>query len=195
MNSIVVHYKELALKGRTARGSSSCSCATCDGAGRARTSRSVRSVMGRIEIELGADAPWDEVRERLARGVRHRELLATPAAAPHDFDALAAAILADLGDRQPASFRVSARARRQAACRSPRRRSSARSAACIKEAKGWRVDLDRPGADRSTSRCCRTTRSTSSARSRAPAACRPAPAAASRACCRAASIRRSPRTG
>ena len=63
---------------------------------------------------------------------------------PHDFDALAAAILDDLGDRDAVVVsRVSARAPTNG-CRSRRRRSSARSAGCIKEAKGWRVDLDDP---------------------------------------------------
>ena len=64
--------------------------------------------------------------------------------APHDFDALASAILADLGDAQAESFRVSARARRQAvsvhvaADRARGRRAASR------QATGWRVDLDDP---------------------------------------------------
>ena len=63
------------------------------------------------------------------------------ARAPHDFDALAAAILADLGDRDAASFRVSARrADKRVPFTSPEieREVGGR----IKEAKGWHVDLD-----------------------------------------------------
>ncbi len=63
------------------------------------------------------------------------------ARAPHDFDALAAAILSDLGDRDAASFRVSARrADKRMPFTSPEieREVGGR----IKEVKGWRVDLD-----------------------------------------------------
>ena len=53
MNAVVVHYKELALKGtKLARGSSSCWCATFGWRLADLMCRS-RSVMGRIEIELG----------------------------------------------------------------------------------------------------------------------------------------------
>ena len=63
--------------------------------------------------------------------------------APHDFDALASAILADLGDTPAESFRVSARrADKRIPFTSPEieREVGGR----IKEAKGWRVDLDDP---------------------------------------------------
>ena len=88
---------------------------------------SVRSIMGRIELELGPNTPPDAVRDRLRRvfGIAN---FSYANRGPHDFAALAAAILADLGDREAASFRVSATRSRQAICRSPRRRSSARSA-------------------------------------------------------------------
>src|SRR5260370_1428684 len=60
---------------------------------------------------------------------------------PHDFDALASTILADVGDRRPESFRVSAtRADKRLPFTSPQVEREV--GGLIKEAKGWRVDLD-----------------------------------------------------
>src|SRR6187549_1358074 len=103
MNSVVVHYKELALKGknrpwfikllvRNLRVSlSDIGIAT------------VRSVMGRIEIELADDVRWSDIRARVQRvfGIANFSLAGR---GTHDFDELAHAILDDLGDRDPASF-------------------------------------------------------------------------------------------
>ena len=73
--------------------------------------------MGRIEIELRADSNLDPVDSRLARDeVRERVRRVFGIAnfshagrAPHDFDALASAILNDLGETDAESFRASAR--------------------------------------------------------------------------------------
>ena len=195
MNSIVVHYKELALKGQN-------------------RPWFIQMLVRNLQTALaGLDVPVDSlgdgpdrdraraatrrgptVRERIAARVRHRQLFVRRAAAPHDFDALAAAILDDLGDRDAGVVpRVSARrADKRFPFTSPQIEREV--GGLIKEAKGWRVDLDAPGADDSHRDAARRTRSTSSARSRAPAACRPAPAGASPVCCRAASTRRSRRT-
>src|SRR5205085_10130270 len=63
--------------------------------------------------------------------------------APHDFDALASAILRDLGDRKTPSFRVSARrADKRIPFTSPQIEREV--GGLIKEAKGWGVDLDEP---------------------------------------------------
>src|SRR6185295_15942837 len=128
MNSIVIHYKELALKGRNRpwfiqRLVRNLRVALAD-----LGVRSVRSMMGRIEIGLpayaeapagkprfaeasaGRPAPptWEELRDRIqcVFGIAN---FSHAGRAPHDFDALAAAILADLGETDPRSFRVSAR--------------------------------------------------------------------------------------
>ena len=67
-----------------------------------------------------------------------------PAARAHDFEALAAAILKDLGNRSPASFRVSAtRADKRLPFTSPQVEREV--GGLIKQATGWRVDLDRSG--------------------------------------------------
>jgi tRNA uracil 4-sulfurtransferase len=142
MNTIVVHYKELALKGRNrpwfiqllVRNLKSALAGVHVGA--------VRSVMGRIEIELSADTSWNEARER----IRHVFGIANYSCAgrgSHDFAALAATILADLGDRQADSFRVSAtRADKRLPFTSPQVEREV--GGLIKEAKGWRVDLEWP---------------------------------------------------
>jgi thiamine biosynthesis protein ThiI len=63
--------------------------------------------------------------------------------APLDLDGMAAAILKDLGDRQPASFRVSARrADKRFPLTSPQLEREVGGR--IKEATGWHVDLSRP---------------------------------------------------
>src|SRR4029453_8800594 len=62
---------------------------------------------------------------------------------PHDFAALAAPIVPELGDRAPASFPVSAtRSDKNLPFTSPQVEREV--GGLIKEAKGWRVDLTRP---------------------------------------------------
>jgi thiamine biosynthesis protein ThiI len=140
MTSIVVHYKELMLKGRNRPWFVKILVRNLRTALADFDIRSIRSVMGRIEIDLGAAASWESVRER----VRHIFGIANfsyASRAPYDFETLASAILADLGDRAPASFRVSARrADKRVPFTSPEIEREV--GGLIKEAKGWHVDLD-----------------------------------------------------
>ena len=108
MNSVVVHYKELALKGRNRPWFVQMLVRNLRRALAGLEIASIRFVMGRIEIEMGGDTPWDELRFRVSRvfGIAN---FSKAGRATHDFQQLAGAILADLGDRRPASFRVSAR--------------------------------------------------------------------------------------
>lgn len=142
MNSIVVHYKELALKGRNRPWFIQTLVRNLRTALRDLDVTAVRSVMGRIEIELGASPNWTDTYDRVRRvfGIANFSLAGS---APNDFDALAAAILGDLGDRQAESFRASVRrADKRFPFTSPQieREVGGR----IKEARGWRVDLDDP---------------------------------------------------
>ena len=107
MTTIVVHYKELALKGKNRPWFIQLLTRNIRTALAGLHVKAVRSIMGRIEIELGAASPWDEVLERLGRvfGIAN---FSYANRAPHDFPGLAAAILADLGERDVPSFRVSA---------------------------------------------------------------------------------------
>ncbi len=142
MKSVVVHYQEIALKGRNrpwfiARLVRNLKTATRD-----LDVRQVVSRMGRIEIVLGSDEAWAPVADR----VRHTFGVANfsrAGRAPLDMDAIAAAILADLGDTHTSTFRVSAkRADKRFPLTSPQieREVGGR----IKEARGWKVDLSHP---------------------------------------------------
>lgn len=142
MKSVVVHYQEIALKGNNRPWFISRLVRNLRRATSGLDIRAVRALMGRIEIQLGPETSWPEVRDRLARvfGVGN---FAQAGRAPLDLDAIAGEILRDLGDRQVKTFRVSARrADKRYPLTSPQieREVGGR----IKEAKGWTVDLSNP---------------------------------------------------
>lgn len=142
MNSVVVHYQEIALKGRNrpwfiARLVRNIKTATSD-----LDVKRVVAKMGRIEIMLGSPDAWDAVADRL-RHVFGIANFSRAALVPLDVDGLANAILSDLGDLRVSTFRVSAkRADKRFPLTSPQieREVGGR----IKDAKGWIVDLDDP---------------------------------------------------
>ena len=151
MKSIVVHYQEIALKGKNrpwfmARLVRNLRRAVSD-----LDVTAVRALMGRIELVLGPTASPLEVGER----IRHTFGVANFSyanRAPLDLDAIAAAILKDLAEAGPesvaaglqardGSFRVSVRrADKRYPLTSPQveREIGGR----IKAACGWRVDLE-----------------------------------------------------
>jgi thiamine biosynthesis protein ThiI len=142
MNSIVVHYKELALKGRNRPWFVKVLVQNLKIALADVGIRTVRHVMGRLEIELGADASWPVIRERVSRvfGIAN---FSYAGRASHDFESLASSILADLGGVQAESFRVSARrADKRLPFTSPQLEREV--GGLIKQATGWRVDLGDP---------------------------------------------------
>ena len=65
MTSVVIHYKELMLKGRNRPWFVKILVRNLRTALADLDIRSIRSVMGRIEIDLGAATSWESVRERL----------------------------------------------------------------------------------------------------------------------------------
>ena len=142
MKSVVVHYKELALKGKNRPWFIQLLVRNIKTALAGLHVASVRSIMGRIELELGDNTSWDDIRARLGRvfGIAN---FSYANRGPHDFEALASAILQDLGDRHAGSFRVSAtRADKRLPFTSPQVEREV--GGLIKVAKGWRVDLDHP---------------------------------------------------
>jgi len=142
MNSVVVHYKELALKGRNRPWFIQHLIRNLKAALAGLHVRAFRSSMGRIEIEMGPATAWPELRERIERvfGIANFSMAGR---GPHDFNALASAILGDVGERRPSSFRVSAtRADKRLPFTSPQVEREV--GGLIKEATGWHVDLDRP---------------------------------------------------
>lgn len=142
MKSIVVHYQEIALKGKNrpwfiSRLVNNLRRATSD-----LDVKAVRPLMGRIEMVLGPSVTYEQVRERLSRvfGIAN---FGNAGRAPLDIEAIAAAILGDLGGTETPSFRVSVkRADKRFPMKSPEieREVGGR----IKLAKGWTVDLDHP---------------------------------------------------
>jgi thiamine biosynthesis protein ThiI len=142
MNSIVVHYKELALKGKNRPWFIQRLVRNLQVALGGLHIPAIRSVTGRIEIELGPKTDWLTVLDRL-RTIFGIAYFSPAGRASHDVDGLAAAILDGLGDRQTESFRVTARRTdKRFPLTSPQieREVGGR----IKEAKGWRVDLSHP---------------------------------------------------
>ncbi len=142
MNSVVVHYQEIALKGRNrpwfiARLVRNIKTATRD-----LDVTRVVTKMGRIEIMLAGPDAWEPVAERL-RHVFGIANFSRAALVPLDIDGIATAILDDLRDVHVSTFRVSAkRADKRFPLTSPQieREVGGR----IKEAKGWSVNLDDP---------------------------------------------------
>jgi thiamine biosynthesis protein ThiI len=142
MNSIVVHYQEIALKGRNrpwflARLVRNLRDGLSD-----LDVKSVRALMGRIEVVLGPSAPVEQVSARIRHtfGVANFSLAGR---APLDVEAIAAAILDDLGERTCRSFRVSVRrADKRFPLTSPQ--AEREIGGRIKEARGWHVDLSNP---------------------------------------------------
>jgi tRNA uracil 4-sulfurtransferase len=142
MTSIVIHYQEIALKGKNrpwflARLVRNIRQAVSD-----LDITRVRALMGRVEVVLGPGASRDEVAERIRHvfGIANFSF-ATPSLP--DIEVLSAAIIRDLGDRTCGSFRLSARrADKRFPLTSPQieREVGGR----IKEARGWKVDLEHP---------------------------------------------------
>ena len=142
MKSIIVHYQEIALKGNNRPWFIARLARNLREATRDLGVREVRVLMGRIEVLLDENTDWLPVRDRIARvfGVAN---FAQAGRAALEVDAIAQAILADLGDRSPRTFRVSARrADKRFPLTSPEieREVGGR----IKEARGWVVDLSHP---------------------------------------------------
>ena len=140
MTSIVVHYQEIALKGKNrpwflARLVRNLRQAVSD-----LDVQSVRALMGRIEIVLGPSAAPEAVGDRIRRvfGVANFSYASRTAL---DIEGIASAILEDLGDRGCESFRVSVRrADKRFPLTSPQ--AEREIGGRIKEARGWRVDLE-----------------------------------------------------
>jgi thiamine biosynthesis protein ThiI len=146
MNAIVIHYKELALKGRNRPWFVKQLVRNLRVAVGGLHVRSIRSVMGRIEIELaetvGLPSTWNDLRQRI-RQVFGIANFSCAGRAPLDFPQLASAILTDLADTETPSFRVSARrADKRLPFTSPQIEREV--GGLVKQAKGWRVDLDDP---------------------------------------------------
>jgi len=140
MTSIVVHYQEIALKGKNRPWFLGRLVRNLKRALSDLDVIAVRALMGRIEIQLGPGTSREAAGERVRRtfGIANFSYARRTAL---DLDVIAASILEDLRDRTCASFRVSVRrADKRFPMTSPQveREIGGR----IKQARGWTVDLD-----------------------------------------------------
>ena len=178
MTSIVVHYQEIALKGRNRPYFISKLVHNLRKQTVGLDVKDVRALMGRIEIVLGPTASYDLVKERVERvfGIAN---FSRAGRAPRTFEGVADAVLADLEGLAPASFRVSAkRGDKSFPMTSPQleRELGAR----IVDRFGWRVNLDHPEMTVMVE-VLRNQAFYSFGKERAPAGCRPASAGGWRA--------------
>ena len=142
MRSIVIHYQEIALKGKNrpwfiSRLVRHIKLAMAD-----LDVREVRSVMGRIEVVLGPAVPWEIAKERLHHVFGIANFAVARRVTP-DLDVLSTALLSDLEGHAPRNFRVRARrADKRFPMPSPdiERLVGGR----VQEAFGWPVKLDDP---------------------------------------------------
>ena len=140
MTSIVIHYQEIALKGKNRPWFLGRLVRNLKRALSDLDILAVRALMGRIEIQLGPAASREATGERVRRtfGIANYSYARRTAL---DIDAIARDILDDLRDRTCSSFRVSVRrADKRFPMTSPQveREVGGR----IKQARGWKVDLD-----------------------------------------------------
>src|SRR4029079_1642628 len=140
MTSIVVHYQEIALKGKNRPWFLGRLVRNLRQALSDLDVTSVRGLMGRIEVVLGPTAVPEAVGDRIRHvfGVAHFSYAGRTAL---DLGGIDAAVLTDLGDRTCDSFRVSVRrADKRFPLTSPQ--AEREIGGRIKNARGWRVDLE-----------------------------------------------------
>ncbi len=142
MSSVVIHYGELALKGRNRPWFINTLVRTIRAALSDLDVSDTRALVGRIVVRLGPKADWNEVRARLARipgiGNFSRATHVEP-----DLAAMTDAIVDAVAGRTAASFRIAARrADKRFPVASPDiERAIGRR---VQEATGWPVDLSHP---------------------------------------------------
>jgi thiamine biosynthesis protein ThiI len=147
MQSIVVHYKELALKGRNRPWFARMLVRNLRAALGGLDIGAVRHAMGRLEIDLTPSSPRQEVIDRVARifGIAN---FSVASRGPQDVNALGSAILQELGAetlgaKPLASFRISARrSDKRFPLTSPQIERAL--GAVVQASTGWRVDLEHP---------------------------------------------------
>lgn len=142
MKSIVIHYGEIALKGKNRPWFVNKLVRNIRDATRDLDITEIRALMGRIELVFGPETTMERVSERIACvfGIGN---FARAGRAPLDIEAIATEILSGLGPENPATFRVSAkRADKRFPLSSPEieREVGGR----IKEARNWTVNLANP---------------------------------------------------
>jgi thiamine biosynthesis protein ThiI len=142
MTSVVIHYQEIALKGKNRPWFIGHLVRNLKHAVSDLDVPDVRPLVGRIEMVLGPAAQWTEVSDRVRRVFGVANFSRAGRAVP-DVDAIASAVLTDLEGHSVPSFRVLARrSDKRYPLTSPEieREIGGR----VKAATNWRVDLEKP---------------------------------------------------
>ncbi|MDP1571384.1 MAG: tRNA uracil 4-sulfurtransferase ThiI [Vicinamibacterales bacterium] len=142
MQSVIAHYQEIALKGKNRPWFLRRLIHNLEAVFEDLDVRKVRAPMGRIEIELGAEASWAEIRARLQR-VFGLANFARAGRADLDVEAIAAAILRDLPDEPVEAFRIMVR-RPDKRFPIPSPVLEREIGARVQAARGWPVRLKHP---------------------------------------------------
>ena len=142
MFSVIVHYAELALKGRNRPWFLHMLVRNIRGALADLDLIHVRLLMGRIEARMGPSADWNEVRARLQRipGIGN---FSRATHVPLDLDAIAGACAAAVQGRTARSFRIAAR-RADKRFPVPSPEIERYVGRVVQAATGWPVDLEQP---------------------------------------------------
>jgi thiamine biosynthesis protein ThiI len=140
--TVIVHYQEITLKGRNRSWFINMLARNVRQVLSDLDVVDVRSAVGRLDVTLGSDDHWDEVRVRLSRipGIDH---FAKAVHVPADIDAMATAVIAGLRHRPAVPFRIKVhRADKRFPLQSPEieRQVGQR----VVDAVGWPVDLSHP---------------------------------------------------
>ncbi len=142
MTSILVHYSEVALKGKNRSWFIHRLVRNLHAALAGLHVKEVRTHVGRIEIVLGQDRTLAEVKTRLSRvfGIAN---FSEAVHVPRDFEGMAAAIVDRLPPKESAqSFRVHVR-RADPKFTTPSPELARDLGSKVWHARGWKVDLDR----------------------------------------------------
>ena len=141
MTSILVHYSEVALKGKNRSWFVGRLVRQIHGALAGLHVKEVRTHIGRIEIVLGRDSTLPEVSDRLSRifGIANYSVATH---LPLDFEGMAGAIVAQLPPKESVnSFRVLVR-RADPKFQTPSPDLARDLGSRVWHARGWKVDLD-----------------------------------------------------
>ena len=142
MSSFIIHYQEIALKGKNRSWFVTRLVENLRRAVSDLDVSEVRALMGRIELVLGPTAQPDQIGERIRQtfGVANYSYADR---VPLEMDVITSAILSSLKNRQCHSFRVAARrADKRFPLTSPEIERELGSR--IQEAMGWKVNLSDP---------------------------------------------------
>jgi tRNA uracil 4-sulfurtransferase len=142
MFSVIAHYQEIALKGKNRPwfvhrllGNLRALLADLD-------IRAIRMPMGRIEIVLGQESEWAEVRDRLSRAFGLANFALARRVAP-DVEAIASAVVEHLPADGVPNFRVAVR-RADKAFAMPSPELERIIGRRVQDARGWPVNLSDP---------------------------------------------------